>query len=269
MPQRQHSPGPGHLPKATGPSHAWRVWPLAVAVLFMLALACPRPAQAQWEVAYLTEEYYPFNYTDNGEIKGISADLLRQVWAELGETERPIMVMPWARAYDRALNVSNTMLFSMARIPQRENLFRWAGPIATTRFVLIAKKSAHIVLPSMGQAEGFRIGTVRDDVSDWLLQPHADRNRIEPVADMRQNIRKLENDRLDMLAYEESAWRQLAIKNGLSPDDYETVFVLRVTPVFFAFNLDVPPPVVHNFQKALDRIKASGRYQAILDAYLH
>lgn len=237
--------------------------------LFCLALglSCPQSARAGWELTFLTEEYYPFNYTEDGQLKGLSVDLLHMVWKELGEAEHAVQVMPWARAYDRALNVSNTMLFSMARIPQREDLFRWAGPILTTRFVLIAKKSSHIVLPSLGRAEGYRIGTLRDDISDWLLRPHADRNKIEAVADMQHNIRKLVDDRLDMVAYEEAGWRQIAIKNGLCPDDFETIFVLRETPVYYAFHRDVPPSVVRDFQQALDRVKASDRYQALLDAY--
>lgn len=246
--------------------------PLCASAMLLLSLAlallCPQSARADWELSYLTEEYYPFNYEENGELKGLSVALLRLVWAELGQPEHPIQTMPWARAYDRAMNVSDTVLFSMARIPQREDLFRWAGPITTTRFVLIAKKSSHIVLPCLSKAKGYRIGTLRGDISDWLLQPHAERNKVEAVAEMQQNVRKLKNGRLDMVAYEESAWQQLALKSGLSPDDYETVFELRVTPIFYAFHRDVPPTVVHDFQKALDRIKASGRHQAILDAYL-
>ncbi|MBG0789421.1 MAG: transporter substrate-binding domain-containing protein [Desulfovibrionaceae bacterium] len=269
MPSHPHPPEPGHIFKAgEPPPAAVPLCVLATCLVCLTLLAWPSPARADWELTYLTEEYYPFNYTEHGVLKGVSVDILRQVWGELGEPEHPIHIMPWARAYDRALNVHNTVLFSMARIVRRENLFRWAGPIAVTRFVLVAKKSANIALSTLEDAEGYRIGTLRDDISDTLLKKYTERNKIEAVADMRHNIRKLIDNRLDMVAYEESSWRQIAIKNGLSPDDYETVFVLRETPVFYAFHRDTPSVVVRDFQEALDRVKATDRYQAILEAYL-
>ena len=237
--------------------------------LAMLALFSPPSVQASSPLSYLTEEYYPFNYTENGELKGISTDILHLVWAELGEPAQPIQVLPWARAYDRACNNRNTVLFSMARIPEREKLFRWVGPIAGTRFVLIAKKSAGITLRSLDEAAGYRIGTLRDDVTDLLLQKYCKRNKIEAVADMQHNIRKLLSGRLDMVAYEETSWRQIALKNSLSPDDYETVLVLHETLVYFAFHKDTPPLLLKDFQDALDRVKTTPAYQKILNTYLH
>jgi len=270
MPFRQPPPAKGVLHKAPRPSFpasffcALATW---LPILAFLVLP-PLPARADRELAYLTEEYYPFNYTENGELKGISIDLLRLTWEELGQPPHPIQSMPWARGYDRACNVSNTVLFSMARIPQRENLFRWAGPISTVRFVLIAKKSAHITLHHMDEAKGYRIGTLRGDITDALLQEHCGRNKIEALASMRQNILKLMEGRLDMVAYEEACWRQIVLRHGLSPDDFETVLVLRETPVFFAFHRDIPPNLFWDFQRALDRVKCTPRYREILDKYL-
>lgn len=242
---------------------------LAHLLIFAVLLTpLPTDAAAHIGLSYLTEEYYPFNYTDEGDLKGISVDLLRLTWKELGQEPHPITAMPWARAYDRACNVSTTVLFSMARTPQRENMFRWAGPIMTVRFVLIAQKRDNITLDTISDAEGYRIGTLRDDITDALLQQYSNANKVEAVADMSQNIRKLMDDRLDMVAYEEHSWKMIALKNGLDPDEFETVFVLRETPVYYAFHRDTPPPVVREFQKALDRVKARPEYEQILNTYL-
>jgi polar amino acid transport system substrate-binding protein len=270
-PPCQTFPAEGTPHKPPGPTFpatlfcALAIW---LPILTFLALT-PAPAHAGWEISYLTEEYYPFNYTEDGDLKGISVNLLRLIWKELGQPDQPIQVMPWARAYDRVCNVSNTVLFSMARTSQRENLFRWAGPIATVRFVLVARKSSRIVLDDLDKAEGYRIGTLRDDITDALLQKHGERNKIEALANMEQNILKLMEGRLDMVAYEERSWKQIAIRHGLSPDDFETVSVLSETPVFYAFNLDIPPNLYWDFQRALDRVKTTPQYQEILDKHLH
>lgn len=241
---------------------------IGTCLFFLALLLVSPPAQADQELSYLTEEYYPYNYIEHGEIKGISVDILRLIWQELGQKPCHIQIMPWARGIDRACHISNTVLFSTARTPQRENLFRWAGPIATVRFVLVAKKTSNIVLQDIHEAEGFRIGTLRNDMTDIILQQHNGRNKIEALAAMRQNVQKLMEGRLDMVAYEETSWRKVALRYGLSPDDFETVYVLRETPIYFAFHRDTPLNQLHAFQKALDRIKASPRYQEILDQYL-
>lgn len=246
---------------------------LAIALFAALILALclgVRPVRAEplAGLTYLTEEYYPFNYTENGRLKGISCELLRMVWGELGVQPKPVEVLPWARGYERVRHEPNTVLFSMARTPERERLFRWAGPIMTVRFVLIARKHRAIRIDSLDDLRGMTVGTVRDDISDTLLSDYRTIANIQPVADMRQNIGKLMSNRLDMVAYEEACWGKIAVRSGLSPDDFETVFVLRETPVYFAFSAGTPDTVFKPFRDALDQARKRPRFERILDQYL-
>jgi polar amino acid transport system substrate-binding protein len=251
--------------------------PLAGLALCLLLLFPPLPASAANRrcpadrlagYTWLTEEYYPFNYKENGVMKGLAVDLLRMVWAELGTPEQPVESMPWARAYERVQHEPRTALFCMARTPERENAFRWAGPIASVRFVLIARRERHISLTSMDDLKGLAVGTVREDISDTLLAGYRDVASIQPVARMRQNIDKLMTGRLDLVAYEEGSWRKITAREGLDPDSFETVYVLRETPVYFAFHPDTPPELVDAFQAALDKVKERPGYRELLDAYL-
>lgn len=244
---------------------------LVLCVLLLLPSAAaggPHPADGLAGYTWLTEEYYPFNYSENGVMKGVSVDLLRMVWAELGTPEQPVESMPWARAYERLQHESATVLFCMARTAEREHAFLWAGPIASVRFVLIARKKRHIRLDTLDDLKGLAVGTLREDVSDTLLAGYQRVASIQPVARMRQNISKLMTDRLDLVAYEEGCWRKITAREGLDPDDFETVYVLRETPVYFAFHPDTPPGLVAAFQGALDRVKARPGYRELLDAYL-
>jgi polar amino acid transport system substrate-binding protein len=226
------------------------------------------PADRLAAYTWLTEEYYPFNYEENGTMKGVAVDLLRMVWAELGIAEPPVESMPWARAYERLQHEPATALFCMARTPEREHAFRWAGPIASVRFVLIARKERHIRMQSLNDLRGLSVGTLREDVSDTLLAEYDTLASIQPVARMRQNIDKLMTGRLDLVAYEEGCWRKISEREGLDRDGFETVYVLRETPVYFAFHPDTPPELVEAFQAALDRVKARPGYRELLDAYL-
>ena len=241
----------------------------------LLLIACclafggrPAGAQGMREFTYLTEEYFPFNYTDSGKVKGVSTDLIRLIWTHLGLPPQPVKAVPWARAYERIQHQPGTVLFSMARTPEREDLFRWVGPIMNVRFVLIAKKEKNITLTGLDQLTGYSIGTLREDISDTLLAPYASHNAIEPVADMRQNVLKLHEDRLDMIAYEEFSWPRMVTRFGLDPEGFETVLVLRETPVYYAFHRDTAPEVIDAFQNALDFIKKTEAYRNILGQYM-
>jgi polar amino acid transport system substrate-binding protein len=228
----------------------------------------PCPADRLAEHVWLTEEYYPFNYTEDGEVKGFSIELLRMVWKELGMAPRPVQSMPWARAYERLRRDPATVLFCTARTPEREKAFRWAGPIASVRFVLIARRDRRIRMNTLDDIKGLAVGTLREDISDTLLAEYRKTASIQPVARMRQNIDKLMTGRLDLVAYEESSWGKIAARHGLDPDKFETVYVLRETPVYFAFAPDTPAEVVAAFQEALDRVKARPAYRELRDAYL-
>lgn len=248
------------------PSNFFSVAVLAVAL--WAAAFVPVFAGPFEDISYMTEEYYPFNYLEKGEVRGISADLLRLVWKELGVAPQPIESMPWARAYDRIRYEPGTVLFSMARTQERETMFEWAGPIMVVRFVLIARKDRGIQLSSLSDLEGLRIGTLREDISDTLLAEYKSIACVEPVANMKQNIDKLVKGRVDMVAYEERSWQKIAARRGLDPDDFETVYVLQETPVYFAFHVGTAVPVVREFQLVIDKIKATPAYQMILDKYL-
>ena len=243
--------------------------PCALTLYLLLSWGIfPAHAQSFEDLTYMTEEYYPFNYTEKGEVKGISVELLHLVWKELGVTPQPIEVLPWARAYDRIQHEPRTFLFSMARTEDREDMFQWAGPTMVARFVLIAKKSSNITLTSLKDLAGKSVGTLRKDISDILLKDYNGIAKVEAVAKMEQNVSKLVSDRLDMVAYEKRSWERLIKRLGLYPDDFETVFTLCETSVYYAFHQGIPPAMVREFQQALDLVKARPAYQQVLDVYL-
>jgi len=38
------------------------------------------------DLTYITEQYPPYNYQDDGKLQGISVDLLEKVWQKWGQT---------------------------------------------------------------------------------------------------------------------------------------------------------------------------------------
>ena len=91
---------------------------------------------------------------------------------------------------------------------------------------------------------------------------------LDVSPDALSNLLKLESGRIDLFAYPEAVFRWVAARNGRNPDDYETAFVLHEGHVYFALNKDTPDEAVARLQHSLDKLKAEGRVQAVIDSYL-
>jgi len=67
------------------------------------------------DLFYMTEDYKPYNYVENNQLQGISVDLLKLMWKEMGYSEQKINQLPWARGYDFVQKKADTVLFATAR----------------------------------------------------------------------------------------------------------------------------------------------------------
>ncbi|WP_243361175.1 substrate-binding periplasmic protein [Fundidesulfovibrio terrae] len=242
-----------------------------VALALMLALAAPSRAEKQG-YTILTEDLPPFNFVEKGDVKGISTDLLRLMLEDCGVDARveDTQVMPWPRALAVARKQSGAILYSVTRTPEREDWFKWIGPILDNRISLIARRDRRIRVGALSDAEGFKTGTVREFASTQLLLLHGypERN-LEYAADMRSNALKLNAGRIDLLAGSEHAFAWILPQCGLRPEDFETVFVLREGAIYFACSKDMPDELVDRLQRSLDKLKMSGKARQIIASYQH
>jgi polar amino acid transport system substrate-binding protein len=134
------------------------------------------------ELTILTENLPPLNYVEDGVLVGPSVDIVREIQRRVGSNDE-IKVYPWARAYKMALEEENVVLFSMTYTKARYDIFKWIGPVATKRDILVAKKGSGIRISSLEDAKKVkRIGTLRDDTRERLLKSLGFTN-LEPVSD--------------------------------------------------------------------------------------
>lgn len=224
------------------------------------------------ELYLMSEEFPPYNFTENGEIKGTSIDLMDLILQRLHskQNKNNIHILPWARAYNYLLKRENTVLFAMTRTQKREKFFKWVGPISTARNVLIARKARLIRISSTEDIKRYTVGAVRNDAGAQLLVTEAGipEKSIHLVSSVIQSIKMLSQDRIDLFAFDENVTAWLIKKNRLNPKEYETVFILQEGFHYFAFHQNTPDRMIKSFQKTLDEIKAQGDYDKILDRYL-
>ncbi|MCP4346590.1 MAG: transporter substrate-binding domain-containing protein [Desulfobacterales bacterium] len=241
---------------------------LKCVLCFMILGSSLAYAQTKTDLMYMTENARPFNWEENGELKGLAVELLRLMWDRMGMPHQKIKLYPWARAYFYLQEKPNTVLFSTSRTEHRENMFKWVCPIKRTKYSLIARKDRNIKIATFDDAKKYEVGSIRDDVAEQLLKnKNFPDDKIQPVADIRQNIHKINIGRIDLMTFNEESMYNWIKKMGFKTEDFETVYVIQETPVCYAFNKGVSDDVITQFQNALDQIVKKPEYQKLHDKY--
>jgi polar amino acid transport system substrate-binding protein len=210
----------------------------------------------------LTENLPPLNYVKDGALVGPSVEMVKEIQRRIGSAEE-IQVYPWARAYQIALKEENVMLFGVSHTSSRENKFKWVGPLATKRDILVAKKGSNLVINSLEDAKRVRrIGVLRDDTKEEFLEMHGFTN-LEPVSDERKNVQKLMLGRIDLWVFKKPGLKTVCELAGVDFDAVKEVFHLRETRVDIAFSLKTPAAVVEQWRATFADMLADGTVEAI------
>jgi polar amino acid transport system substrate-binding protein len=229
--------------------------------LVILVLLSPGLLQAG-SLRILTEDLPPLNYVKDGVLVGPSVEIVKEVQRRIGSTAE-IKVYPWARAYQIALEEENVLLFGVSHTPAREDKFKWVGPLATKRDILVAKKGSNLVITSLEDARKVRrIGVLRDDTKEEFLERHAFTN-LEPVSDERKNAQKLVMGRIDLWVFKKPGLKTVCDLAGVDYDAVEEVFHLRETNVDIAFSINTPAAVVEQWRVTFAEMLADGTVEAI------
>jgi ABC-type amino acid transport substrate-binding protein len=208
----------------------------------------------------MTEEYPPYNYTENGKLKGISVDLMEEIFKYMGSnlTVNDIKVFPWSRAYALIKMQRNTMLFSTIKTEYSEKLFKWAGPIDNTRIALITKKSRNVKINSINDMAEYKIGVIKDDIGKMiLLSKGLKKDTFKEFNNIKSLIKKLASNRIDLWLYESKVAKWILKNSGEDPEDYEEVYILKASDLYFAFHKDTPDSFINKFQESLEAVKAA------------
>jgi polar amino acid transport system substrate-binding protein len=219
----------------------------------------------------LTENFPPYNMAKNGKnfaqdenIHGIAVDIVREIFKRADISYSLTLRFPWERIYKLALEKPGYGVFVTARLPEREKLFKWVGPIGPDDWIMLAKADSKIALDSLEQARQYRIGAYKGDAIAETLAKQG----LKPIVVLRDqdNARKLVNGQIDLWATGDPAGRYLARQEGVS--DLKTVLRFNSAELYLALNKDVPDEVVSRLQKALDELRKEGEVDAIMARYL-
>lgn len=226
---------------------------------------------------YLTEEYPPFNYTENGQVNGVSVDILENLFKnlDLPIDRSSIEVSNWTAAYDTTLKTPGTMLFSMVKTVERANLFKWVGPVAPHTEVAISMKNSGYVLKEITDLNNYFTGVIDGYSSINTLMDHGVyRANIIIYNDIAELYQALAiNREVQFISYSETGHNLVTQALGYPKEDFANPFTIKSGELYYAFNIETTDEMITDFQNELNLLKSekaadgSSEYEKILNRY--
>jgi polar amino acid transport system substrate-binding protein len=225
----------------------------SAALLLCMSMAS---AAADVQLHFYTEEYPPVTFSRSGKATGLGTEIVEEIMHRLGTTA-PIEVVPWARGYKYASSMPNVGLFATTRTAEREKLFKWVGPIASTTARFYVRRGG-VRVENLEQARNAeRILVPREWYLDQMLRGMGF-NNLNTVTSPAEGVRMLEAGRAPLLALDDVTLAATAEAEGFDVNDIETAFILMQSFQYIAFSRETPDDIVAKWQKTLDAMKADG-----------
>jgi polar amino acid transport system substrate-binding protein len=226
------------------------------------------PSQPALALKLLTEENPPLNYTEGKKLTGMATEVLQEA-GKRAKVKLEFEVMAWSKAYEKAQADKETCLYSTARLPNRENAFKWVGPIAVNKWGLFALGGFKPEIKSLTDVRPFRVGGVERDAKTEYLKQNGVTNVVEEKDDKlnpsKLTLNRKEAQKIDLWVTSTATAKRVAAQAKVA--DVKLVYVVREAESHLACSPRTSPATLKALADALDTMKKDGSYDKIVKAY--
>lgn len=229
--------------------------------------------ETEKSVTIALAEWAPYEFEENGEIKGISVDIVDEAFKRMGYkvTKR---ILPFSRAIEMLKSGEIDMIPDIKNTAERQEIGVFSKePIVTTYTALFVKSDSTIEFNGdISALKQYKIGTIRDYTYSEEFDNAVKSKviKVEEVDDKLQNINKILDNRIDI--YIENRLVLLeALKSTNNVDKLKELKPeINQTPVYGWFtkkkNLN---EMINQFDKKLVEIKKDGTFERIYKSYIN
>lgn len=242
-------------------------------ILFLILLCCDS-LYAQTLTVY-TEEFPPFNFTENNKIVGVSTEVVETVMQRAG-MEYKLESLPWARAFKYAKDQPNTLIYSISRRAKREKLFKWIGILVpTVQSVFVLTERTEIKIEQIDDLKRYQIGTTIEDAREtYLLNKGFQLENFQRVGgdtSYLQNFKKLRMRRIDVWPMPDAVAYYIVRKAGYAPQKvlrkvYEFSEISQ-GGYYIAASKKTSDEIVEKIQDVLKVFQKTPKYRGILEKW--
>jgi polar amino acid transport system substrate-binding protein len=243
-----------------------------ILLVLMIAGIFPALLRAE-EFSLVTLQYPPYEYQDSeeGQVKGIATEIVRQAFARMGHTVK-IRVLPWPRVLWMVEHGEADGFFTTYRTPERESWADYSNenlmPQVTSLFVQkgsgisYSGNLADLAAEPIGVVMSVSYGKKFDQAVQDRVLPH-----VLASIDGETNFRQLLTGRLRIVASNRLGARYILKRMGRAGDVEELAPPLESPASFLAFSKRKNLKTLRDaFDAALRQMKADGTWARLANA---
>lgn len=234
--------------------------------VLLVFLATPTLCAEQFTI--LTGNYPPYQYEKEGEIKGVSAAIVRAILKRVNHPDH-IELRSWNAAYNLIQMRPGHVLFSMTHLPEREKLFKWVGPLTINPHYFFKKKDSPVQIQNFEDAQNVSSIGVSKNSADHIFLASQGFHNLKVSGSSLGHYKILALNRVDLAPANSISLPFTAKFLEFDPTDFKNTGVkLFDSHYYIAFSKDTPDEIIARWQQALDEIKDSALYEKLYNEAL-
>lgn len=232
--------------------------------LFALYIVFLFSTAAHAALLVVTELSPPHQIVEGNEVKGLSTALVKLILKE-AELDAEIQMLPWARAHHLAMAQRNTLIYSIARTPEREEQFVWIGPVAIFRLGLVTtSKNKNLALANLAELKNHTIAVQRGDVAAQYLSQKG--IAVIETSDIHKSYELLLKNKVDFVVDDPLLLDDMSTLLNVPKDHFHYAFPIEELHVegFLAANKRMPPEQLQALQNAFKKVARTKQDKSLI-----
>ncbi|MFC2096783.1 substrate-binding periplasmic protein [Bacteroidota bacterium] len=234
-------------------------------------LACEKwfKVNEENDLEILTEEFKPFNYTENGEQKGICFDIVANILDSRGLDNSIEISSDWEAAMNKLKNNDNVVLFTTSYTENRKYLFQWAGPVAILNSGFVALENTEYNISNYNDAKSISsVGVITGYSTAEVLENEGFQN-LTYFNSISDAIQELYEGKIDVIFDVYMSIKAIAQDMSFNVSLLKNLFTAFTGQGYIAFSKEVSKDIVESWQNEIDRMKDEEIIQQITDEYVN
>lgn len=223
---------------------------------------------AAQELPIVFEEYPPYEYTENGEVKGVNMDIIREAFRRMGRTPS-FEPRPWKRALFELEHGDILALSSGFKTPKRETFAIFPSePLAMETNVIISLSVSGVEVKSLEDLRDLSIGVIREYSYGHEFDSMTGLTKVVTNSNP-QLLKMLLNQRMDVILGNKVVMKYLA-KEMDKLSSFKFLYEIGSEPLYLFFSRvrgEEAEILARDFGETIRAMHEDGTFKAIEDRY--
>ncbi|WBF69103.1 transporter substrate-binding domain-containing protein [Desulfovibrio subterraneus] len=247
-----------------------RQWKPKHFILLLIAFFYSSPYANAQDLTIFFDIWPPYNYIESGKTVGISTELI-ETTLQNSNIKYKLVQHPFKRAILTVETTPYTMVYTVARIPQREDAFTWIGPLHPRKVYLYKlKERTDIQIANVEDIKKYHTGALSGgSVEQFFIANGFHTSRYYLANSSEQLVRMLFAERIDLIPGDQL---DIAFLINSMEYDYSRIEVAYLLDeeggYYLAANKNTPHDTLEKLQKSLNKVLATGFKDEIIKKYV-